>query len=313
MLSPVILFVYNRPEHTRTTMEALAGNPLAKESSLFIFADGPKISDKSGRVERVHEYISSEEVRSYFDKVEIFESPQNIGLANSVIRGVTKVFSLYDRVIVVEDDAVPARDFLKFMNMALDYYSDDSFVWTVGGFSYDLVMPDAYSYSVYPLGRTSSYAWGCWKDRWDSIDWELKDYRKFRFNPRQRYLFNRFGNDRSTMLDAQMKGYIDSWAIRFCYTMFKRNMSSVIPVKTKIQNIGLDGSGTHHGRTSGCAGLESAHFDDAEGEFRFHHFSDYDERIRTQFITHFDLPRLSLMCLYFKFLLSKTKPRPART
>jgi GT2 family glycosyltransferase len=41
-LAPIVLFVYNRPEHTRKTLEALSANQLADQSELFVFADGPK-------------------------------------------------------------------------------------------------------------------------------------------------------------------------------------------------------------------------------------------------------------------------------
>ena len=41
-LAPIILFVYNRPWHTRQTVEALQKNELAQNSELFIFFDGPK-------------------------------------------------------------------------------------------------------------------------------------------------------------------------------------------------------------------------------------------------------------------------------
>ena len=41
-LAPIALFVYNRPDHTRRTLEALSRNELADQSHLFIFADGPK-------------------------------------------------------------------------------------------------------------------------------------------------------------------------------------------------------------------------------------------------------------------------------
>ena len=35
--APVILFTYNRPEHTRRTIEALAKNELAQDTELFVF------------------------------------------------------------------------------------------------------------------------------------------------------------------------------------------------------------------------------------------------------------------------------------
>jgi len=39
-LAPIVLFVYNRPWHTRQTIQALVKNELANESDLFIYSDG---------------------------------------------------------------------------------------------------------------------------------------------------------------------------------------------------------------------------------------------------------------------------------
>ena len=41
-LAPIILFVYNRPWHTRKTIEALQKNELADQSDLIIYSDAPK-------------------------------------------------------------------------------------------------------------------------------------------------------------------------------------------------------------------------------------------------------------------------------
>ena len=47
------------------------------------------------------------------------------------------------------------------------------------------------------------------------------------------------------MLISQMRGDLDSWAIRFDYAHFKKRCYNLRPTKTLIQNIGFDGSGTH--------------------------------------------------------------------
>jgi hypothetical protein len=56
-LSPIALFVYNRPWHTQQTIKALQNNNLARESELFIFADGRKIRRSTGRSRAVREFI----------------------------------------------------------------------------------------------------------------------------------------------------------------------------------------------------------------------------------------------------------------
>jgi len=59
--------------------------------------------------------------------------------------------------------------------------------------------------------------------------------------------FNRGGLDMSSMLDAQMKGKIDSWAIRWCFAQHLDGSSTVYPKKSFVRNTGLDGTGTHSG------------------------------------------------------------------
>jgi len=52
-LAPIVLFTYNRPWHTRQTVEALKKNELAQDSELFIFSDGWKNEyNKEGDVKK---------------------------------------------------------------------------------------------------------------------------------------------------------------------------------------------------------------------------------------------------------------------
>lgn len=301
MHAPVVLFVYNRYEHAKTTIEALSKNDYAKDSTVYIFSDGPKNDDSIVRVKKVREYVNSMEVKEYFKDLIIIESPVNIGLANSIINGVTRIINQFGRVIVLEDDAVPTVDFLRFMNAALDFYESDQKILTIGGHSYDLELPNNYQYSVYPLGRSSSYAWGCWKDRWNNINWKINNYNRFKYNLFQRIRFNKFGNDRSAMLDAQMVGNIDSWAIRFCYHMYINELFAIIPFRTKIKNIGFDGSGTHCGSTSNVVSdIQKESFDSTENQYHFTHFDGYNEDLRTQFVKHYNISIFLLIYFYLK-------------
>ena len=111
-LASIVLFVYNRPNHTRMTIEALQKNHPAKDSILYIFADGAKTSaneEQIASVQQTRDYIKTV---AGFKEVVIEEAQQNKGLANSVIYGVTKVINQYGKVIVVEDDIVTHRFFV---------------------------------------------------------------------------------------------------------------------------------------------------------------------------------------------------------
>lgn len=242
-LAPIILFVYNRPWHTQQTVEALQKNELATESDLFIFADGAK-TENDEKVNEVRKYIKT---ITGFKSVTIFEKEKNCGLANSVIAGVTEIINKFGKVIVVEDDIVTSKYFLKFMNEALDFFENDEQIFSVSGYNYSdkkMKIPKSYKDDIYLSYRHESWGWGTWKNRWERVDWKVADFKEFSENIELQKAFNRGGADMSEMLKAQMNGKIDSWAIRFDYALFKNNCFNIKPVQSLVYNIGLT-SGTH--------------------------------------------------------------------
>lgn len=245
MLAPIILFVYNRSDHTEKTLQYLSKNILAKDSELFIFSDGPKDNSSFQEVNLVRKCINEQIWQEKFKKVTVFESDTNRGLAESVISGVTKIIKKFEKVIVLEDDLLTDIYFLKYMNEALDFYSSNSSIWSISGFNIPIKLPKDYKHEVYLSYRGSSWGWGTWKNRWDNVDWEISDYVEFQHNEKKVKKFNQGGRDLSLMLENQMEGKIDSWAIRWVYSQSKLNKYTVYPKFSMVKNIGLDGTGTH--------------------------------------------------------------------
>lgn len=241
-LAPIALFVYKRAEHTRQTVEFLTANDMASRSALFVFADAAKSASAVPSVAVVRKLIRT--IKG-FRSVTIVERERNLGLAGSVIDGVTQLCKQFGRVIVVEDDLLTSSDFLTFMNRALERYSNDPRVFSVSGFNYGVTMPKDYSYDAYFSYRSSSWGWGTWKDRWEKADWTISDYAGFRSSKNMQALFNRGGQDLSHMLAMQMAGHLDSWAIRWAYAHWKHEAFALLSTKSKVLNIGLDGSGVH--------------------------------------------------------------------
>jgi hypothetical protein len=250
MLAPVILFVYNRPEHSIKTIEALSENELAKESPVFIFSDAAKNKNSSEKVKAVRDYIDTIKEKGYFKSITIKKAKINKGLANSVIDGVSEIISEHGKVIVLEDDLITTPDFLTYMNDALNYYNDLDKVWSISGYNIPIAFPEDYKSEIYYSYRGNSWGWATWRNRWEQVDWDVEDYVEFKRSRHLRNHFNRGGRDMANMLDDQMERIIDSWAIRWCYTQSKKDLLTVYPVKSRIKNIGLDGSGTHSGITS---------------------------------------------------------------
>jgi hypothetical protein len=241
-LAPICLFVYDRVEETRRTVEALKANRLASRSDLFVFSDAPRYEEDSRAVAAVRHFVERIEG---FGSLTISKRSTNCGLARSVIEGVTEVVGIRGSAVVLEDDLLTSAAFLDFMNQALRHYENAPRVLSVSGFSFPIRFSPGYPYDVAFGYRASSWGWATWKNRWERVDWNVGSYPSFRLNPVKRFSFNRGGSDMSSMLDHHMSGKIDSWAIRFCYHQFESNLLDVFPVRSLVENIGWGGRATN--------------------------------------------------------------------
>lgn len=242
MNSPVILFCYNRLDALKLTIEHLKHNYLAGSTELYIFSDGAARLSDCKQVDQVREYLQTIEG---FKEVHIQLSDVNKGLATSIIEGVTKVLKIHESVIVLEDDLLTSTNFLNYMNQSLEFYQGNKKVFSISGYTFPILFPQVYIYDNYFTKRGSSWGWGTWRNRWESVDWQVSDYSDFAKNPTVRKKFNLMGSDMADMLDKQMKGKINSWAIRWCYHQFKTDTFTAFPAESKIQNIGFSAAATH--------------------------------------------------------------------
>ncbi len=244
--APVIIFVYRR--EISGLLEQLRRNPEAPETDLYVFSDGSK--NGTDRDDVLQTRASLQNIGG-FRSVTVAEAGHNRGLANSIISGVTRIVSQYGRGIVLEDDLSVADDFLRYMNEALAFYEDDPKVWSIAGYGAEMPCLKKYTYDVYLAPRVSSWGWATWRDRWQRVDWEIRDWEKIRGDKVLQDRFNGGGNDLFKMLELQMLGKIDSWAIRWTYNQFKCNMYTVYPVVSKVSNEGFsDKKGMHNNQTA---------------------------------------------------------------
>ena len=247
MLAPIVLFVYNRLDHTQGVIETLSKNFLAKESELYVFSDAAKSEKGIGKVNEVRKFIRDNSWHHNFKKVSIIEAEKNKGLAKSVIGGVTKIIQEYGKVIVVEDDLLLAPYFLNYMNDALEYYEKDKEIWSISGYSFPMKSMKKYPHDIFYSYRGCSWGWATWADRWDTVDWQVKEYDRFIEDQKWIARFNRGGVDLTNMLKMQMEGQSDSWAIRWCFSQSNQDMYTVYPRISYLENAGCDGSGMHSG------------------------------------------------------------------
>lgn len=249
-LAPIVLFVYNRPEHTRKTLQALQQNILAPNSTLHIFADGAKKDASSAVIQRINEVREIIHSQQWCGEVIIHQSNENKGLYQSVRQGVTEIVNQYGKVIVMEDDLQTSPAFLSYMNKALDFYANYQSVFSISGYNYpasQMTFSSDYHYDTYLSLRNCSWGWATWVDRWQQIDWDVKSYEVIKHSPAIKAALNRMGDDEFEMLQQRMEQGLNIWSIQFTIAHFLNHAVAIYPVHSYLNNIGNDGSGENCG------------------------------------------------------------------
>ena len=238
--APIVLFTYNRPRHTKETIEALLLNDLAGESDLVIFSDAAKNDDAMRGVNETRQYLKT---ITGFKSVRIIEREKNYGLGNNIIDGVTNVVNEYGRIIVLEDDLLTSPYFLRFMNEAMNLYENQEEVICIHGYLYPVKkkMPESFF-----IRGADCLGWGTWRRGWDLFNANGQELLDELIARKLEKTFDYNGSYPYTkMLKKQIKGTVGSWAIRWYASAFLKNKLTLYPGRSLVFHNGSDGSGTN--------------------------------------------------------------------
>lgn len=239
--APVLLFVYNRPSHTLKTLAALERNKYADQTVLYIYSDAAKDERAAQAVEEVRRIIKRP---WHFQQIKIIERDKNWGLAANVIDGVTKVVHEHGQIIVLEDDLETSAFALDYFNKALDRYREDEQVMQISGYGYPVQnlheLPETFFFRV-----ANSWGWATWDRAWQHFNPDI-DELVSDFSEEQIHQFSIEGKENFWKQVQELRnGKINSWAIRWYASVFKKNGLVLYPRNSMTQNIGNDGTGTH--------------------------------------------------------------------
>lgn len=275
MTAPIALFVYNRPHYTEQTLESLAANDLATESHLIVYCDGPKSGASEEDLAAIREVRKIVRKKMWCGRVTIHESDRNKGLADSIVAGVTEVVNQYGKVIVIEDDLLFSKYFLRFMNDGLTLYLDMKNVYSINGYMFAIDAPEVKTF-LSPLG-TSTLGWGTWQDRWQAFKTEI-DSRN-----REIIINNKFVRSRFNIADYDYTSMMDSrtsWGIRWYYSVFLRNGLGLFVSHSLVKHIGWGPGATN-----------------APNEYQ--QAEPYEENVKVKLHTNIDLEMHERILKYF--------------
>lgn len=240
-LAPVILFIYNRPHHTRRTLEALNRNISADKTTLYVFADGPKENASSADLTKIDQARAVVGERQWCKEIILEKREKNMNLEDNIIDGITSVINKHGKAIMLDDDLITSPYFLQYCNQGLAIYKDSKQVFSINAQMFDIDFETEAETFLCPIA-TNSTGWATWADRWSLFETNPAYVDEIATDP---YLKSRF--DVGAQNKTMMLKYMNTWDIRWYYTVFIRNGLGVFPTKSLIENIGFDGSGTHQG------------------------------------------------------------------
>lgn len=245
-LAPIIIFAYNRPHFFAAVVDGLRSNELASESTLYVFCDGAKSVADGENVAKVRSLAKSIEG---FRQVTVIERSENFGLARSIIEGVSDICERHGSAIILEDDVLPNRHFLSYVNAALNKYADDPRVASVGCYTFDagVDLPDSFFLRV-----PDCCGWAVWKRSWATFETDGKSLMRKILARGSAHEFDSDGSYSYThMLKEQTRGRNQSWAVRWYAHIFLTGGLVLYPRWAVTQNIGLADSGGTHGAALG--------------------------------------------------------------
>lgn len=257
-LAPVVVFAHRRPLHLRRTLNTLESNSGARATSVTVICDGPRSANEQAACDAVA--AEAGQIRK-FGHLKVVQRDQNLGLSCSVIQGVTSMMQSNEKLIVLEDDMVLSPLFLSYMNESLRLYSDDDRVISVHGYAYPTHLARPFF-----LRGADCWGWATWRRGWNLFE---PDGTALLQKLRDQSLTDAFDFDGTypytRMLEDQVAGMNDSWAIRWYASAFLAEKLTLYPGRSLVRNIGNDGSGTHGDRTDQFEGRLAQQAPDLSG------------------------------------------------
>jgi hypothetical protein len=252
-LAPVVIIIFNRPDLTAQVFEVIRQ---AKPKKLLVIADGPRnkleeiLCQKTRAVTEVVDW-DCEILRNYAE--------ENLGCRKRISSGLDWVFEQVEEAIILEDDCLPSLDFFLFCQELLDYYRNDTRIWSICGHNFQDGQwrgDGSYYFSHYP----DPWGWATWKRSWQHYDRDLNDWNNFH----NRHLFEEvFDNPLETEHWNQILNLLhnenkpDTWDYQWIFTCLKNNALSIWPNVNLVSNIGFREDGTNCQQESNWSNMDT--------------------------------------------------------
>ena len=282
MKTPVVMISFNRADLVRLVMRNVYIANGVGDRDVFMFIDGPREGNANDLEENCKIYELMLSYQAKMPRLNVIRREKNYGCRGNIVDAVNQIITKYGQAIIIEDDILISKTFLEYMDSALEFYKGDKRIWSINAYqSPYFKVPNGYRHDIYFNPVNMCWGWGTWADRWNKVDFDLKEWGEDKDNPVLVGRLNKSGRQIVPMIDAQYSGRLNTWDIQCTYHVVKNGLMSVEPVFQLSKNIGFS------------AKVDGAH---CKGELpiitrqkyynflpRLEHDLPHDERIDSQF------------------------------
>lgn len=237
--APIAIFAYNRLDVLKKTLKFLKKNLIFNKSKIIFFIDGPKNNKDKKDVNIVREFLLK---NSKTINAQIISKKKNIGLTNSITRGLDLIFKTYDKCIILEDDILVSKDFLRVMNFYLNYYKKDKHIASIEGYMYPIKFKKNIPNTFFLKG-TGCWGWSTWRRAWiknkKNKNFLLKKLNNL--SPKNIQNFNYF----ESYNYYKMLKNKNTWAIKWYASNYINNNYTLFFKNSLVKNIGFGKKSTN--------------------------------------------------------------------
>jgi len=250
--TPIVFFIYKRPDLTFRVFEVIRK---LKPENLIIVADGP-IDSSEKRLTDLTRIIVSD--LDWTCNVKRIYSDANLGCARRIITGLNEAFSIYEKLIIIEDDCLPSISFFSYCAELLDNYKDNQDIMHISGTNIlgNLNLSDDYFFTniAFP-----PWGWASWRRAWnkynfliDITDWEDL---KLNYKKNKQINFSKYPNFERIIKKVLLTK--QTWDIHWMLTILDNNGLVINPTLNLISNIGFDERGVHTKKNSAFQNIQN--------------------------------------------------------
>ena len=238
--APVLFLFFNRPNQALRTFREIAKY---KPRILYLSSDGARV-DVLG--EEAVVFGLREQIEAIIDwDVEVVKlyAPENQGCAKKVSEAITVALSRTGRLIVLEDDCLPAPEFFDFVEWGFKEYDCDQQVGSISG---TRLNPDRSKQAIFS-SVPHIWGWALWERGWEgySLDMNNDLVRILDAIDHSGAVDHRCRKAWKELINMMSKNPFYTWDYQFLINSIRLEKLNLVPGQNLITNIGYGKNATH--------------------------------------------------------------------